>query len=109
MLHRTGVVMASCRDSGDDADAAARHVAGSKERPQWTMSSSVKEILLERTAGAANMKLNDFLPVELGEEWVANKNGDDSMEMFFFETQDVYPGRSIIGHYNGIAVLRSAG
>ncbi|RNC39086.1 retrotransposon hot spot (RHS) protein [Trypanosoma cruzi] len=35
MLHRTGVVMAPRRGiSGDGSDAAARHVAESKERPQ---------------------------------------------------------------------------
>ncbi|RNC40060.1 retrotransposon hot spot (RHS) protein [Trypanosoma cruzi] len=48
MLHRTGVVVAPCSSSGDGSDAAARHVAGSKVWPQWTMSST-------------NMMLNDFL------------------------------------------------
>ncbi|RNC40268.1 retrotransposon hot spot (RHS) protein [Trypanosoma cruzi] len=48
MPHRTGVVMAPRRGSCDDSDAAARHVAGSKMWPQWTMSGT-------------NMRLSDFL------------------------------------------------
>ncbi|RNC39887.1 retrotransposon hot spot (RHS) protein [Trypanosoma cruzi] len=48
MLHRTGVAMAPRRGSCDGSDAAARHVAGSKVWPQWTMSST-------------NMRLSKFL------------------------------------------------
>ncbi|RNC35195.1 retrotransposon hot spot (RHS) protein [Trypanosoma cruzi] len=48
VLHRTGVVMVPRRGSCDGSDAAARHVAGSKVWPQWTMSST-------------NVRLSDFL------------------------------------------------
>ncbi|PWU91049.1 putative retrotransposon hot spot protein (RHS) [Trypanosoma cruzi] len=48
MLHRTGVVMAPRVALVMVSDAAARHVAGSKVWPQWTMSST-------------NMRLSDFL------------------------------------------------
>ncbi|RNC32908.1 retrotransposon hot spot (RHS) protein, partial [Trypanosoma cruzi] len=89
--------------------AAARGRAEEAQCSQWSMSSSVKDILQERTTGTANMELNDFLHRESGEEWVVNRNGNYSMEMFFFEIQDVYPRRSVIGHDNGIAVLRRAG
>ncbi|RNC38128.1 retrotransposon hot spot (RHS) protein [Trypanosoma cruzi] len=73
MLHRTGVVMAPRRGSRDGSDAAARHVAGSKQRPQWTMSSSVKDILLEGSTLRTDMKLNDFLRRNLGGKGVVKK------------------------------------
>ncbi|KAF8288828.1 hypothetical protein TcYC6_0003670 [Trypanosoma cruzi] len=85
------------RKSGGSAVLAVEHEQQRKGHPA------------ERTTGTANMKLNDFLPRESGEEWVVNRNGNYSMEMFFFEIQDVYPRRSVIGHDNGIAVLRRAG
>ncbi|PWU88102.1 putative retrotransposon hot spot protein (RHS,) [Trypanosoma cruzi] len=54
-------------------------------RPQWTMSSSVEDILLEGTTNRANMKLNDFLRSNLGEEWVVERNGNVIMEAFVQE------------------------
>ncbi|EKF29523.1 retrotransposon hot spot (RHS) protein, putative, partial [Trypanosoma cruzi marinkellei] len=56
-----GLVMVSCSVSGVGSDAAARHLSGSKERPQWTMSSTVQDILLEGNTPSTKMKLNDFL------------------------------------------------
>ncbi|RNE97524.1 retrotransposon hot spot (RHS) protein, partial [Trypanosoma cruzi] len=35
-------------------------------RPQWTMSSSVEDILLEGSTNRTDMKLNDFLRSNLG-------------------------------------------
>ncbi|RNF08302.1 retrotransposon hot spot (RHS) protein, partial [Trypanosoma cruzi] len=67
MLHRTGVVMAPRRGSCDGSDAAARHVAGSKVWPQWTMSSTVEDILPEGETDITDMRLSDFLLSELGE------------------------------------------
>ncbi|PWU84245.1 putative retrotransposon hot spot protein (RHS) [Trypanosoma cruzi] len=45
MLHRTGVVMAPRSGiPGDGSDAAARRGVEETRRPNWTMSSSVKDI-----------------------------------------------------------------
>ncbi|PWV04377.1 putative retrotransposon hot spot protein (RHS) [Trypanosoma cruzi] len=85
MLHRTGVVMAPRRGSCDGSDAAARHVAGSKQRLQWTMSSSVEDILLGGSNKSTDMKLNDFLRSKLGEEWVVERKGNVIMEVFVQE------------------------
>ncbi|PWU88794.1 putative retrotransposon hot spot (RHS) protein [Trypanosoma cruzi] len=52
-------------------------------RPQWTMSSTVEDILLGGSTNRNNMKLNDFLRSNLGEEWVVERNGNVAMEMFF--------------------------
>ncbi|EKG05864.1 retrotransposon hot spot (RHS) protein, putative [Trypanosoma cruzi] len=70
MLHRTVVVMAPRRGSCDGSDAAARHVAGSKVWPQWTMSST-------------NMRLNDFLTMELDGRGILRANWDVLLEEFF--------------------------
>ncbi|PWV06162.1 putative retrotransposon hot spot (RHS) protein [Trypanosoma cruzi] len=86
MLHRTGVVMTPRSGiPGDVSDAAARHVAGSKQRPQWTMSSSVKDTLLEGSTLRTDMKLNDFLRSKLGGKGVVKKNENVAMEVFVQE------------------------
>ncbi|KAF5224430.1 hypothetical protein ECC02_002373 [Trypanosoma cruzi] len=61
MLHRTGVVMAPRRGSGDGSDAATRRGVEERRQPQWTFSSSVKDILLKGKERITNMRLNDFL------------------------------------------------
>ncbi|RNF00121.1 putative retrotransposon hot spot (RHS) protein [Trypanosoma cruzi] len=83
MLHRTGVVMAPHSGiPGDGADAAARNVAGSKQRPQWTMSSSVEDILLEGSTLSTDMKLNDFLRNYVGGRAVVGKDHNVTMQAF---------------------------
>ncbi|PWU98319.1 putative retrotransposon hot spot protein (RHS,) [Trypanosoma cruzi] len=69
MLHRTVVVMAPRRGSCDGSDAAARNAAGSKQRPQWTMSST-------------NMRLSDFLTMELDGRDALDANRDVLPEGF---------------------------
>ncbi|PWU88818.1 putative retrotransposon hot spot protein (RHS) [Trypanosoma cruzi] len=73
MLHCTGVVMAPRRGSGDVSDTATRRGVKGTQQPQWTMSSSVKDILLEGDTLRTDMKLNDFLRSKLGDEWVVKK------------------------------------
>ncbi|EKG02169.1 retrotransposon hot spot (RHS) protein, putative [Trypanosoma cruzi] len=86
MLHCTGVVMAPRRGiSCDGSDAAARHVVGSKQRPQWTMNSSVKDILLEGSTLRTDMKLNDFLRSYLGGRAVVGKDHNVTMQAFVQE------------------------
>ncbi|EAN93613.1 putative retrotransposon hot spot (RHS) protein [Trypanosoma cruzi] len=86
MLHRTGVVMTPRSGiPGDGSDAAARHVAGSKQRPQWTMSSSVRDTLLEGSTLRTDTKLNDFLRSNLGGKGVVKKNENVAMEAFVQE------------------------
>ncbi|KAF8298109.1 retrotransposon hot spot protein (RHS), putative, partial [Trypanosoma cruzi] len=66
MLHRTGVVMAPCSGSGDGSDAATRHVAESKELPQWTPDRRVEGALLDGDSLGTKMRLNDFLRNYIG-------------------------------------------
>ncbi|PWU97902.1 putative retrotransposon hot spot (RHS) protein [Trypanosoma cruzi] len=51
-------------------------------RPQWTMSSTVKDILMEGSTNMAEMMLNDFLRSNLGGRGVVDTNENVAMEMF---------------------------
>ncbi|PWU84856.1 putative retrotransposon hot spot (RHS) protein [Trypanosoma cruzi] len=75
MLHRTGVVMAPRSGSCDGSDAATRDVAGSKGRPQWTMSST-------------NMRLSDFLWNYVGGRRPLMKDHNVTMEVLVQEPDD---------------------
>ncbi|RNC45427.1 retrotransposon hot spot (RHS) protein [Trypanosoma cruzi] len=65
-----------------DEPAATRRRLEEMHRPQWSMSSSVEDILPEGSALKNNMKLNDFLRSNLGEEWVVKRNGNVTMGIF---------------------------
>ncbi|RNF15136.1 putative retrotransposon hot spot (RHS) protein [Trypanosoma cruzi] len=51
-------------------------------RPQWTMSSSVEDILLEGTTNRTDMKLNDFLRSNLGGRVAVDEDYNVTMQAF---------------------------
>ncbi|PWU83231.1 putative retrotransposon hot spot (RHS) protein [Trypanosoma cruzi] len=51
-------------------------------RPQWTMSSTVEDILLGGSTNRTDMKLNEFIRSNFGEEWVVERNGNVTMQAF---------------------------
>ncbi|EKG00722.1 retrotransposon hot spot (RHS) protein, putative, partial [Trypanosoma cruzi] len=62
---------------------AATHIRVEEaRRPQWTMYSYIKDILLERNTNRTDMRLNEFIRSYLGEEWVVERNGNVVMEIF---------------------------
>ncbi|EAN93710.1 putative retrotransposon hot spot (RHS) protein [Trypanosoma cruzi] len=65
-----------------DQPAATRRRVEEARQPQWTMSSSVKDILLEGSTLRTDMKLNDFLRSNLGGRGVVDTNENVAMEMF---------------------------
>ncbi|PWV07093.1 putative retrotransposon hot spot (RHS) protein [Trypanosoma cruzi] len=67
---------------GERDQPAATHIRAESQQPKWTMSSSVEDILLEGSTNRNNMKLNDFLRSNLGEEWVVDPNENVAMEAF---------------------------
>ncbi|PWU97906.1 putative retrotransposon hot spot protein (RHS) [Trypanosoma cruzi] len=86
MLHRTGVVMAPRSGiPGDGSDAAARREVEETRRPNWTMSSSVKDILLEGSTLRTDMKLNDFLRNYVGGRAAVGEDHNVTMQVFFQE------------------------
>ncbi|RNE97399.1 retrotransposon hot spot (RHS) protein, partial [Trypanosoma cruzi] len=54
-------------------------------RPQWTMSSTVEDILLGGRTNRTDMKLNEFIRSNFGEEWVVERNGNVTMQAFVQE------------------------
>ncbi|EKG06806.1 retrotransposon hot spot (RHS) protein, putative [Trypanosoma cruzi] len=96
MLHRTGVVMAPRRGSRDGSDAAARHVVRSKVRPQWTMSSTVEEILRGGNNSSTNMKLNDFLRSKLGGRGVVDTNRSVLLKEFFKDPKKYIRNKGVL-------------
>ncbi|EKF99484.1 retrotransposon hot spot (RHS) protein, putative [Trypanosoma cruzi] len=51
-------------------------------RPQWTMSSSVEDILLEGSNNRTDMRLNDFLRSKLGGTAAVDEDHNVTMEAF---------------------------
>ncbi|EKF99659.1 retrotransposon hot spot (RHS) protein, putative [Trypanosoma cruzi] len=99
MLHRTGVVMAPCRGSCDGSDAAARRGVEETRQPQWTMSSRVEEILLGGSTSRtdiSDMKLNDFLRSNLGEEWILDTNENVTMQEFFQDPEMFFQNERLL-------------
>ncbi|PBJ80091.1 retrotransposon hot spot (RHS) protein [Trypanosoma cruzi cruzi] len=54
-------------------------------RPQWTLDSEVKDVLLEGEAGGNCMKLNDFLRRHIGPSAVVDERYNVTMEVFLLE------------------------
>ncbi|EAN81681.1 retrotransposon hot spot (RHS) protein, putative, partial [Trypanosoma cruzi] len=77
-------------ESEDDTDEPdeTRRRAEEMHRPQWTMSSTVKDVLLEGSTNRSNMKLNDFLRNHVGGRGVVDTNENVAMEMFVQDPDD---------------------
>ncbi|KAF8285139.1 putative retrotransposon hot spot (RHS) protein, partial [Trypanosoma cruzi] len=69
-------------EDGTDQSAATHIRVEEARQPQWTMSSSLEEILLEGSTNRTDMKLNDFLRSNLGEEWILDANENVTMQEF---------------------------
>ncbi|KAF8291408.1 putative retrotransposon hot spot (RHS) protein, partial [Trypanosoma cruzi] len=65
-----------------DQPAATRRRVEEARQPQWTMSSTVKDILLEGSTSSINMKLNDFLWNYLGGTAAVDEDHNVTMEAF---------------------------
>ncbi|RNC58438.1 retrotransposon hot spot (RHS) protein [Trypanosoma cruzi] len=69
-------------ESDTDQPAATRRRVEKARQPQWTMSSTVKDILLEGSTSRTNMKLNDFLWNYLGGTAAVDEDHNVTMEAF---------------------------
>ncbi|PWU86493.1 putative retrotransposon hot spot protein (RHS,) [Trypanosoma cruzi] len=65
-----------------DQPAATQIRLEEARRTQWTMSSTVEDILLEGSTNRNEMGLNDFLRSNLGGRGVVDTNENVAMEMF---------------------------
>ncbi|KAF8276067.1 putative retrotransposon hot spot (RHS) protein, partial [Trypanosoma cruzi] len=66
-------------------------------RPQWTMSSTVEDILLEGSTNRTEMRLNDFLRSKLCGRGVVDTNENVTMEMFVLRPTMFIKDNEILG------------
>ncbi|RNC47095.1 retrotransposon hot spot (RHS) protein, partial [Trypanosoma cruzi] len=71
-----------------DQPAATQIRVEEARRPQWTISSSVKDILLEGRTLSTNMKLNDFLRDYVGGTAAVGDDHNVTMQVFVQEPDD---------------------
>ncbi|KAF5219562.1 hypothetical protein ECC02_007504 [Trypanosoma cruzi] len=79
-----------------DQPAATRRRVEEVRQPQWTMSSTVKDILLEGSTNRTKMKLNDFLRNYVGEEWVVDTNENVTMQEFFQDPETFIQNKRLL-------------
>ncbi|PWU84027.1 putative retrotransposon hot spot protein (RHS,) [Trypanosoma cruzi] len=74
---------------GETDQPAATHIRVEEARqPQWTMNSTVRDILLERNTLSYNMKLNDFLRNYVGGRAAVGEDHNVTMQVFVQEPDD---------------------
>ncbi|RNF06007.1 retrotransposon hot spot protein (RHS), partial [Trypanosoma cruzi] len=66
-------------------------------RPQWTMSSTVEDILLEGSTNMTDMKLNDFLRSKLGGTAAVDEGHNVTMEAFIQEPDAYVQDQRLLG------------
>ncbi|PWU82842.1 putative retrotransposon hot spot protein (RHS,) [Trypanosoma cruzi] len=69
-------------NSDTDQPAATRRGAEGTRRPQWTMSSSVEDILLKGSNNNTDMKLNYFLRNYVGGRAAVDEDHNVTMQVF---------------------------
>ncbi|EKG00950.1 retrotransposon hot spot (RHS) protein, putative, partial [Trypanosoma cruzi] len=80
-----GVRRRRARPESEDVtdQPAATHIRVEEARqPQWTMSSSLEEILLEGSTLSTNMRLNDFLRNYVGGRAAVDEDHNVTMQVF---------------------------
>ncbi|ESS69294.1 retrotransposon hot spot (RHS) protein [Trypanosoma cruzi Dm28c] len=68
-----------------------------KRQQQWTMNSSVKEILLEGSTNRTEMRLNDFLRSNLGGRAAVDEDYNVTMQAFVQEPNDYVQDQRLLG------------
>ncbi|PWU94847.1 putative retrotransposon hot spot protein (RHS) [Trypanosoma cruzi] len=83
---------------GDTDQPAATHTRDEEaQRPQWTMSSSVEDILLEGSTSSTEMKLNYFLRNYFGGRGVVDTNENISISVFVLNSEMFINDNEILG------------
>ncbi|EKF99411.1 retrotransposon hot spot (RHS) protein, putative, partial [Trypanosoma cruzi] len=76
---------------------AATHIRVEEaRRPQWTMYSYIKDILLERNTNRTDMKLNDFLRNHVGGRAAVDEEYNVTMEMFVQDPDDYVQDQQLL-------------
>ncbi|PWU87401.1 putative retrotransposon hot spot protein (RHS) [Trypanosoma cruzi] len=76
---------------------AATHIRVEEARqPQWTMNSTVKDILMEGSTFSTNMKLNDFLRNYVGGRAAVDEDHNVTMQVFVQEPDDYVQDQQLL-------------
>ncbi|PBJ74979.1 retrotransposon hot spot (RHS) protein [Trypanosoma cruzi cruzi] len=91
-------------ESEDETEQpAATHIRAKRaRRPEWTMSSTVRDILLEGSTGMANMRLNDFLRDYVGGRAAVDEDHNVTMEVFVQEPDDYLQDQQLFDEIHNI-------
>ncbi|PWU85515.1 putative retrotransposon hot spot protein (RHS,) [Trypanosoma cruzi] len=73
---------------GETGQPAATRRRAEARQQQWTMNSTVRDILLERNTLSYNMKLNDFLWNYVGGRAAVGEDHNVTMQLFVQEPDD---------------------
>ncbi|PWU89180.1 putative retrotransposon hot spot protein (RHS) [Trypanosoma cruzi] len=92
-----------------DHSSATRRRLEEMHRPQWTMSSTVKDILLEGNTSSTDMKLNDFLRSNLGDRAAVDEDHNVTMEMFVQEPDAYVQDQQLLRRILNLNRVPSAG
>ncbi|RNC41036.1 putative retrotransposon hot spot (RHS) protein [Trypanosoma cruzi] len=77
---------------------AATHIRVEEaRRTQWTMSSTVRDILMEGSTSRTNMKLNDFLRSNLGGTAAVGEDHNVTMQAFVQEPDAYIQDQQLLG------------
>ncbi|PWU82816.1 putative retrotransposon hot spot protein (RHS,) [Trypanosoma cruzi] len=87
----------SVLEGDTDQPAATRRRAEEPQQQQLTMSSTVKDILLEGSTLRTEMKLNDFLRSNLGGRGVVDTNENVALEAFLLRPTMFINDNEILG------------
>ncbi|RNF01787.1 retrotransposon hot spot (RHS) protein, partial [Trypanosoma cruzi] len=80
----------------DHSSTTRRRLEGTY-RPQWTMSSTVEDILLEGSTNRTEMRLNDFLRSKLGGTAAVDEDYNVTMEAFVQEPNAYVQDQRLLG------------
>ncbi|RNF09212.1 retrotransposon hot spot (RHS) protein, partial [Trypanosoma cruzi] len=91
---------------GETGQPAATRRRAEARQQQWTMNSTVRDILLEGSTGMANMKLNDFLRDYVGGGAAVDEDHNVTMEVFVQEPDDYLQDQQIFDEIHNITEYR---
>ncbi|EKG08318.1 retrotransposon hot spot (RHS) protein, putative [Trypanosoma cruzi] len=83
-------------ESDTDHSSATRRILEGMQRPQWTMRSTVKDIVLKGGTLSSDMKLNDFFRSYLGGRAVVDTNENVALEAFAQEPNDYLQDQQLL-------------
>ncbi|PWU97968.1 putative retrotransposon hot spot (RHS) protein [Trypanosoma cruzi] len=83
-------------ESDTDHSSATRRILEGMQRPQWTMRSTVKDIVLKGGTLSSDMKLNDFFRSYLGGRVVVDTNENVALEAFAQEPNDYLQDQQLL-------------